>query len=71
MSSKKLPSDKWATLLRASDYTKSFSKDWTRLSHSGRFNLKQLKEVMRAASLTAFATSQTAPQTISSGAARL
>jgi mRNA interferase YafQ len=46
MSSKKLPSAKWAVLPRAADYTKSFSKDWSRLSHSGRFNLKLLKEVM-------------------------
>jgi mRNA interferase YafQ len=46
MSSKKPPSDKRATLPRAADYTKSFSKDWTRLTHSGRFNLKQLKEAM-------------------------
>jgi mRNA interferase YafQ len=46
MSSKKPPSDKRATLPRAADYTKSFSKDWNRLTHSGRFNLKQLKEAM-------------------------
>jgi len=37
---------KRASLPRASDYAKSFRKDWERLAHSGRFNLGQLKEVM-------------------------
>ena len=46
MSSKKNPGGKRATLPRASDYTKSFAKDWVRLTHSGRFNMKQLKEAM-------------------------
>ena len=46
MSSTKTPGAKRATLLRASDYTKSFAKDWVRLTHSGRFNMKLLKEVM-------------------------
>jgi mRNA interferase YafQ len=46
MSSKKAPSRKRATLPRASDHTKAFIKDWTRLSHSGRFDLKRLKEAM-------------------------
>ena len=46
MSLKKPPSDKRATLPRASDHTKAFAKDWVRLSHSGRFNMKRLKEVM-------------------------
>jgi mRNA interferase YafQ len=46
VSSTKTPGGKRATLLRASDYTKSFAKDWVRLTHSGRFNMKQLKEVM-------------------------
>lgn len=31
---------------RPSDYTKSFIKDWTRLSHAGRYNMQRLKEVM-------------------------
>ena len=33
-------------LPRQSDYTKQFQKDWERLSRSGRFDLKKLKEVM-------------------------
>lgn len=43
---KKTPSDKRAVLRRASDRTKAFVKDWTRLAHSGRFDMKRLKEVM-------------------------
>ena len=31
---------------RTSDYSKSFRNDWQRLSNSGRFDLKRLKEVM-------------------------
>lgn len=31
---------------RASDYTKAFSKDWARLSGSGRYDMNRLKEVM-------------------------
>lgn len=46
MSSKKAPTSKRATLPRASDHTKAFTKDWTRLSHSGRFDMKRLKEAM-------------------------
>ncbi|RRI05923.1 type II toxin-antitoxin system YafQ family toxin [Mesorhizobium tamadayense] len=46
MTSKKTASDKRAALPRACDYTKSFLKDWERLSRSGRFNMKQLKEAM-------------------------
>ena len=45
---KKAPSDKRAALPRASERTKAFVKDWTRLTHSGRFDLKRLKEVMLA-----------------------
>ena len=44
---KKTPSDKRAVLPRPSDRTKAFVKDWTRLTHSGRFDMKRLKEVMR------------------------
>lgn len=39
-------SAKRASLPRASDYTKKFVKDWARLSESGRYDLKRLKEVM-------------------------
>ena len=35
-----------AALPRASDHTKAFAKDWTRLTHSGRFDLTRLKAVM-------------------------
>jgi mRNA interferase YafQ len=38
--------NKRASPPRRSDFTKAFSKDWDRLTHSGRFNMKQLKEVM-------------------------
>ena len=38
--------DKRVSAPRASDYTKSFLKDWERLSRSGRFNMKRLKEAM-------------------------
>jgi mRNA interferase YafQ len=46
MTSKKAPGSKRAVLPRASDHTKAFAKDWTRLSHSGRYDMKRLKEVM-------------------------
>lgn len=46
MTSKKNASSKRAKLPRASDHTKKFSKDWERLSRSGRYNMKLLKEVM-------------------------
>ena len=46
MTSKKPAASKRANLPRASDYTKEFLKDWKRLSHSGRYNLNQLKEAM-------------------------
>ena len=46
MTSKKAPSVKRAALPRASDRTKAFVKDWTRLSHSGRYDMKRLKEAM-------------------------
>jgi mRNA interferase YafQ len=38
--------DKRADRPRASDFTKPFKKDWDRLSRSGRFNMKLLKEAM-------------------------
>ena len=47
MPSKKKPaSSKRASLPRATDYAKSFPKDWERLSRSGRYDLTRLKEVM-------------------------
>ena len=38
--------DKRAKLPRAADYLKSFLNDWERLNRSGRYNMRQLKEVM-------------------------
>lgn len=38
--------EKRAKLPRAVDYSKDFLLDWKRLSASGRFNLKKLKQVM-------------------------
>ena len=46
MPSKKPASSKRAPLPRASDYTKTFLKDWERLSRSGSYDLKRLKEAM-------------------------
>ena len=37
---------KRATLPRVSDCTKRFTKDWARLTESGRFDMKRLKEAM-------------------------
>lgn len=37
---------KKSSLPRVFDYSKSFTKDWERLSRSGRYNMRQLKEVM-------------------------
>lgn len=31
---------------RTSDYTKTFAKDWARLTVSGRYDMNRLKEVM-------------------------
>ncbi len=39
-------SNKKANLPRLSDRTKDFAKDWQRLQHSGRYNMKHLKDVM-------------------------
>ena len=39
-------SDKRAARPRASDFTKTFIKDWERLSRSGRYDMRRLKEVM-------------------------
>ena len=46
MTSKKPASAKRAAPPRAADYTRPFRKDWERLSRSGRFDMKRLKEVM-------------------------
>lgn len=46
MTSKKTAASKRAPLPRVSDYTKAFAKDWERLSHSGRYDMKRLKEAM-------------------------
>lgn len=46
MSSKKAAGSKRAAPPRRSDYTKGFLKDWERLSRSGRYDLKRLKEAM-------------------------
>ena len=46
MPSKKAPASKRAALPLASDYTKAFQKDWERLTHSGRYDMKRLKEAM-------------------------
>jgi mRNA interferase YafQ len=35
-----------APLVRRSDYTKQFAKDWEKLSHSGRQDMRRLKEAM-------------------------
>lgn len=46
MTSRKPAASKRAKLPRASDYTKTFLKDWARLSESGRYDMKRLKEAM-------------------------
>lgn len=40
------PGKKRAPLPRRSDYTKSFKKDWERLTHSGRYDMQALKNTM-------------------------
>jgi mRNA interferase YafQ len=46
MTSKKTAASKRTSLPRAANYAKSFLKDWDRLSHSGRYNMRQLKQAM-------------------------
>ena len=46
MTSKKPAKLKRAKQPRSSDKTKQFSKDWERLSHSGRYDMNRLKEAM-------------------------
>jgi mRNA interferase YafQ len=43
---KKPAAEKRAPIPLASDYTKAFVKDWQRLSKSGRYDMRRLKEVM-------------------------
>ncbi|MCU0736449.1 MAG: type II toxin-antitoxin system YafQ family toxin [Methylotetracoccus sp.] len=44
--SKKPAQQKRASLPRSSDRTKQFEKDWVRLSHSGRYDMRRLKEAI-------------------------
>jgi mRNA interferase YafQ len=46
MTSTKTASNKRAALPREADYTKSFLKDWQRLSHAGRYDMRLLKTAM-------------------------
>lgn len=46
VSTKKPASAKRAPLPRKSDYTKQFSKDWEKLTHSGKQDMQRLKQVM-------------------------
>lgn len=46
MNSKRTANSKRTNLPRASDFTKSFLKDWERLSRSGRYDMVRLKQVM-------------------------
>lgn len=46
MTSKKSAASKRAAPPRAADYTKTFRKDWERLSHSGRYDMGLLKQAM-------------------------
>ena len=47
MPSKSQPaSSKRASLPRAVDFSKAFAKDWKRLEHSGRYDMRKLKEAM-------------------------
>ena len=46
MTSKRTAASKRTPLPRAADYTKSFLKDWERLSRSGRYDMNRLKEAM-------------------------
>ncbi|UOA30257.1 mRNA interferase toxin YafQ (plasmid) [Pseudosulfitobacter sp. DSM 107133] len=45
-SKKKAAAEKRAALPLVSDYAKSFQKDWTRLSKSGRYDMHRLKKAM-------------------------
>ena len=43
---KRTAASKRAAPPRAADYTKAFLKDWERLSHSGRYDMGQLKQAI-------------------------
>ena len=43
---KKTAASKRAVPPRAADYTRTFLKDWQRLSHSGRYDMVRLKEAV-------------------------
>jgi mRNA interferase YafQ len=45
-STKKSAKDKRASLPREAAFTKAFVKDWEKLSRSGRYDMRQLKEAM-------------------------
>ncbi len=46
MTSKRPVDAKRASLPRSSDHTRGFAKDWERLSRSGRYDMRRLKEAM-------------------------
>jgi len=46
MSLKKKTPSKRTNLPRSHDYTRDFRKDWQRLTHSGRYDMKRLKQAM-------------------------
>lgn len=46
MTSRRPKSSKCAVPPRSSDHTKTFAKDWSRLSHSGRYDMRRLKALM-------------------------
>lgn len=46
MTSKPAAKSKRATFPRKSDFTKTFRKDWERLTHSGRYDLQALKDAI-------------------------
>ena len=46
MTSKRTAASRRASLPRAADYSKSFLKDWERLSRSGRYDMNRLKKAM-------------------------
>lgn len=46
MTSKKPAQQKRASQPRNADKTRQFGKDWERLSHSGRYDMRRLKEAM-------------------------
>jgi len=46
MTSKRTAASKRARLPRATDYAKSFLKDWERLTRAGRYDMNRLKEAM-------------------------